>query len=125
MKSAANEGKMVKVFTRTSWDKNGHADVFEAYKALADEISKFSVENNQYIKDIHYVEHASTVLASVVFTTDNILKDVCEQMRTQVQHMEDMIDDLETYKDFVDDIWDLLGDDLKDKLNKKLLIKKE
>ena len=46
-------------------------------------------------------------------------------MRTQVQHMEDMIDDLETYKDFVDDIWDLLGDDLKDKLNKKLLIKKE
>ena len=116
---------MVKVFTKTCWDKSGHADVFEAYKELADEISKFSVENNQYIKDIHYVEHASTVLASVVFTTDNILKDVCEQMRIQVQHMEDMIDDLETYKDFVDDIWDLLGDDLKDKLNKKLLIKKE
>lgn len=125
MKSAANEGKMVKVFTKTGWDKNGHADVFEAYKVLADEISKFSVENNQYIKDIHYVEDANNVLASVVFTTDNILKDVCEQMRTQVQHMEDMIDDLETYKDFVDDIWDLLGDDLKDKLNKKLLIKKE
>lgn len=116
---------MVKVFTKTGWDKNGHADVFEAYKVLADEISKFSVENNQYIKDIHYVEDANNVLASVVFTTDNILKDVCEQMRIQVQHMEDMIDDLETYKDFVDDIWDLLGDDLKDKLNKKLLIKKE
>lgn len=116
---------MVKVFTKTGWDKNGHADVFEAYRELADEISKFSVENNQYIKDIHYVEDAKSVLASVVFTTDNILKDVCEQMRTQVQHMEDMIDDLETYKDFVDDIWDLLGDDLKDKLNKKLLIKKE
>ena len=116
---------MVKVFTRTCWDKNGNADVFEAYRELADEISKFSVENNQYIKDIHYVEDANNVLASVVFTTDNILKDVCEQMRTQVQHMEDMIDDLETYKDFVDDIWDLLGDDLKDKLNKKFLIKKE
>ena len=116
---------MVKVFTKTCWDKSGHADVFEAYKELADEISKFSVEYNQYIKDIHYVEHASTVLASVVFTTDNILKDVYEQMRIQVQHMEDMIDDLEIYKDFVDDIWDLLSDDLKDKLNKKLLIKKE
>ena len=116
---------MVKVFIKTGWDKNGHADVFEAYKALADEISKFSIENNQYIKDIHYVEDTNNVLASVVFTTDNILKDVCGQMQIQVQHMEDMIDDLETYKDFVDDIWDLLGDDLKDKLNKKLLIKKE
>lgn len=116
---------MVKVFTKTCWDKNGNEDVFEAYRELADEISKFSVENNQYIKDIHYVEDAKSVLASVVFTTDNILKDVCEQMRTQVQHMEDMIDDLEAYKDFVDDIWNLLGDDLKDKLNKKLLIKKE
>ena len=116
---------MVKVFTATGWGKNGHSDVFEAYKTLADEISKFSVENNQYIKDIHYVEEDNNVLASVVFTTDNILKDVCEQMRTQVQHMEDMVEDLETYKDFVDDIWNLLGDDLKDQLNKKLLIKKE
>lgn len=115
---------MVKVFTKTGLDKNGHVNIFEAYKALADEISKFSVENNQYIKDIHYVEYANNVLASVVFTTDNILKDVCEQLRIQVQHMEDMIDDLETYKDFVDDIWDLLGNDLKDKLNKKLLIKR-
>lgn len=116
---------MVKVFTASGWDKNGHSDVFEAYKDLADDISQFSVENNQYIKDIHYVENGNMVLASVVFTTDNILKDVCESMRTQVQHMEDMVEDLETYKDFVDDIWDLLGDDLKDQLNKKLLVKKE
>lgn len=116
---------MVKVFTANGWDKNGHSDVFEAYKTLANEISEFSVKNNQYIKDIHYVEDDNSVLASVVFTTDNILKDVCEQMRTQVQHMEDMVEDLETYKDFVDDIWDLLGDDLKDQLSKKLLIKKE
>lgn len=117
---------MVKVFTSTGWGRYGHFDVFEAYKTLADEISKFSAENNLYIKDIHYVEDdENNVLASVVFTTDNILKDVCEQMRTQVQHMEDMIEDLETYKDFVGDIWDSLGDDLKDQLNKKLLIKKE
>ena len=116
---------MVKVFTATGWDKNGHSDVFEAYKDLANEISEFSVKNNQYIKDIHYVEDDNSVLASVVFTTDNILKDVCEQMRTQVQHMEDMVEDLEAYKDFVDEIWDLLGDDLKDQLNEKLLVKKE
>lgn len=119
---------MVKVFTANGLDDKYHYNgpsLFNAYRVLADEISKFSVENNQYIKDIHYVEDGDTVLASVVFTTDNILKDVCEQMRTQVQHMEDMVEDLETYKDFVDDIWDLLGDDLKDQLNKKLLIKKE
>lgn len=116
---------MIKVFTSTGWDSTGHSDVFEAYKTLANEISKFSVENNQYVKDIHYVEDDNRVLASVLFTTDNILKDVCEQMRTQVQHMEDMVEDLEIYKDFVDDIWGLLGDDLKDQLNKKHLIKKE
>lgn len=117
---------MVKVFKATGWDKTGHSDIFEAYKILADDISNFSVENNLYIKDIHYVEDdENNVLASVVFTTDNILKDVCEQMRIQVQHMEDMVEYLETYKDFVDDIWDSLGDDLKDQLNKKLLIKKE
>ena len=117
---------MVKVFTATGWDDNHTGfSLIDAYEALADKISKFSVENNQYIKDIHYVEDDNFVLASVVFTTDNILKDVCEQMRTQVQHMEDMVDDLEAYKDFVDEIWDLLDDDLKDQLNEKLLVKKE
>lgn len=119
---------MVKVFIANGCEDKYHyngSSLFQAYRILADEISKFSVENNQYIKDIHYVEDDTCVLASVVFTTDNILKDVCEQMRTQVQHMEDMVEDLEAYKDFVDEIWDLLGDDLKDQLNKKLLVKKE